>query len=202
MRGYAEWLMDLLAEPVFAEALLTRIVDWFTEVAIRALGEAGEHVDLVVFGDDLGTQNQALMRPELYRRLIKPQHRRIIDTVKRFGKPILLHSCGSISALIPDLIEAGVDALNPIQVSAANMDTKMLKREFGQDLTFWGAVDNQRVLPGGTVREVREEVRRRIEDLASGGGYVLCATQDIQADVPPENVVAMYEEARVYRKYQ
>jgi uroporphyrinogen decarboxylase len=100
--------------------------------------------------------------------------------------------------LIPDLIEAGIDALNPIQVAAAEMDTRRLKREFGRDLTFWGAIDNQRVLPRGTPEEVRQEVKRRIEDLAEGGGYVLCAAHNLQQDVPPENIVAMYEAALSY----
>ena len=96
---------------------------------------------------------------------------------------------------IPDLIEIGIDALNPVQVSAAHMDTKRLKQEFGQDLTFWGGVDTQRVMPWGTPGQVRDEVRRRVDDLAAGGGYVLCAVHNLQAEVPPENVVTMYEAA-------
>jgi len=198
VRGYGEWLEDLLLNPAFAEALMDRVVELWIEIADRALEEVGDDVDLVMYGDDIGTQKGPLVRPELYRRVIKPRHRRMAEAVKRHGKPILYHSCGSIYALIPDLIEVGIDALNPVQVTAAEMDTKRLKREFGRDLTFWGGINTQQVLPLGTPEEVREEVRRRIEDLAEGGGYVLCAVHNIQPEVPPENVVAMYEAALEY----
>ncbi|MFQ5830806.1 MAG: uroporphyrinogen decarboxylase family protein [Candidatus Methylomirabilia bacterium] len=200
VRGYGEWLEDLLINPAFAEALMDRVVELWIQITDRALGEAGEHVDLVIYGDDVGTQKACLIQPELYRRVIKPRHKRMADTVKRHGKPILFHTCGSVYALIPDLIEVGIDALNPIQVSAAEMDAKRLKREFGRELAFWGGVDTQTVLPLGTPQGVREEVQRRIEDLADGGGYVLSAVHNIQPEVPPENVVAMYEAALEYRR--
>ena len=119
-------------------------------------------------------------------------------TVKKFGKPILFHSCGSVSSLIPDLLDVGIDALNPVQVAAANMDTRRLKQEFGRDLTFWGAIDTQHVLPLGTPAEVREEVRHQIDDLGDGGGYVLCPVHNVQPEVPPENLVAMFEAALEY----
>lgn len=199
LRGYGEWLEDLIAHPAFAEALLDRVVDIWVAIARRALEETAQFVDIVMFGDDVGTQKGPLMRPELYRSVIQPRHRRMIETVKAFGKPVLFHTCGSVYALIPALIDAGVDILNPIQVSAAHMDTARLKAEFGRDLAFWGAVDNQGVLPKGTPEDVRREVRRRIADLGRGGGYVLAAAHNIQQDVPPENVVAMFDEARRFR---
>jgi uroporphyrinogen decarboxylase len=195
LRGYAEWLMDLIERPGFAEALLDAAADFHVEVTTRALNEAAPFVDVVCFGDDIGTQQRPLMRPDLYRRLVKPRHRRIIDAIKRFGKPLIYHSCGAIYALLPDLVDLGIDALNPVQVSAAGMDTVRLKREFGSSLTFWGGVDTQAVLSRGTVEDVRSEVRRRIDDLAAGGGYVLCAVHNIQGEVPPENVVAMFDAA-------
>ena len=195
LRGYGTWLEDLLVRRAFAEGLTDRIVDFWVSVATRALEEAGEFIDVVMFGDDIGTQNAPLFRPDLYRRVIKPQHKRMVQAVKRCGKPVLYHSCGSVYRLIPDLIELGIDALNPVQVSAADMDTKRLKQEFGRDLTFWGGIDTHRVLPMGTQEEVREEVKRRIGDLGKGGGYVLCAVHNVQPEVPPENVVAMYEAA-------
>ena len=196
LRGYGEWLQDLLIHPAFAEGLLERCVDFWTQVTTRALEEAGPYVDVALYGDDIGTQRAPLVRPELYRRVIKPRQKRMADVVKRHGKPILYHTCGSVYAFVPDLIEVGIDALNPVQVSAADMDTKRLKREFGRDMTFWGAIDTHRVLPLGTPEEVREEVKRRIQDLAEGSGYVLCAVHNIQPEVPPENLVAMYEAAR------
>jgi uroporphyrinogen decarboxylase len=193
LRGYATWLEDLLLRPVFAEALIDRIADVWIRIVDRALHEAGDYVDLVMYGDDIATQNATLLRPELYRRMVKPRHKAIADTVHRHAKPILFHSCGSVYHLIPDLIEVGIDALNPIQVSAANMATDRLKREFGRDLAFWGGIDTHRVLPRGTPAEVREEVRHRIADLSADGGYVLAPVHNLQPEVPPENIVAMYE---------
>ena len=195
LRGYAEWLMDLLERPAFAEGLLDAATDFWVAVASRALDEAAPFVDVVCFGDDIGTQRGPLMRPQLYRQMVKPRHRRMMDAVKRHGKPVVYHTCGGVWPLIPDLIDLGIDALNPVQVSAAGMDAAALKREFGARLAFWGGVDTQRVLPWGTPADVREEVRGRIAQLADGGGYVLCAVHNIQPEVPPENVAAMYDAA-------
>ena len=195
VRGYGTWLEDLLLRPVFAEALIDRVTDMCIQIVDRALEEAGEYIDLVMYGDDIATQNATLFRPDLYRRMIKPWHKAIANAIKRHGKPIIYHSCGSVYALIRDLIEVGIDALNPVQVSAADMDTERLKREFGRELTFWGGIDTHRVLPTGTPAEVREEVKRRIDHLNDNGGYVLCAVHNIQPEVPPENIVAMYEAA-------
>ncbi|MCX6623880.1 MAG: hypothetical protein NTY38_23005 [Acidobacteria bacterium] len=198
LRGYVEWLEDLLLRPRFVEALLERTTELWVEATTRALAECGDYVDIVMFGDDIGTQRGPLMRPELYRKLVKPRHARLFAAAKSTGKPLLFHTCGAVASLIPDLIEAGVDVLNPVQVAAAGMDTERLKREFGRDLAFWGAIDTQRVLPQGTREDVREEVRRRLDHLNHDGGYVLAAVHNIQADVPPENVVAMYEAAREF----
>jgi len=198
MRGWAGWLEDLLVNPAFAEGLFERTVDFVVEIAARALEETAEFIDIAWFGDDLGSQRGLLMRPELYRRVIKPQHRRIVETIRRYGRKAAYHSCGSVYAILPDLVEIGVDVLNPVQVAAAHMDTARMKREFGRDLAFWGAIDTQRVLSRGTPAEVRQEVRRRIGDLAGDGGYILSAVHNIQAEVPPENVVAMYEAAREF----
>ena len=193
LRGYGEWLEDLLLRPVFAEALMDRVVEILVQIAERALEEAGAYVDVVTFGDDIATQNATLTRPELYRKMIKPRHKALAEAIHRHGKLLLFHSCGSVYSLVPDLIEVGVDVLNPVQVSAADMSTSRLKREYGSELAFWGAIDTHRVLPRGTPDEVAEEVKRRIGDLHEQGGYVLCAVHNIQPEVPPENVVAMYE---------
>jgi uroporphyrinogen decarboxylase len=201
MRGYAASLEDLIVAPDFVRAFMERYVDFWGCLTERALQEVGDLVDLAMFGDDLGTQQGPVMNPALYRRLIKPYHAQMVQTVKRFGKPVLLHSCGSVAAFIPDLIEVGFDALHPIQVSAKDMDSAKLKREFGRDITFWGGIDTQRVLPRGTPQEVKEEVRRRIADLGPGGGYVLGAVHNIQAEVPAENILAMFEAAREFGRY-
>ncbi len=198
MRGYVEWLEDLLARPSFVEALLDRFVSLWLVAMDRILAECQGEVDAVLFGDDIGTQNGPLFRPELYRRFVKPHHKRMVEALKRRGVPVIYHSCGSVAALIKDLIDTGIDALNPVQVAAAGMDTAWLKTEFGRDLAFWGAIDTQRVLSRGTPAKVRDEVHRRIDDLAETGGYVLCGVHNIQAEVPPENVVAMYGAALEY----
>ncbi|HSB69721.1 MAG TPA: uroporphyrinogen decarboxylase family protein [Candidatus Methylomirabilis sp.] len=202
MRGYAAALEDLLAAPDFVGAFMDRYADFWVRMTERALQEVGDLVDLAMFGDDLGTQHGPVMSPALYRRLIKPCHGRMVQAVKRFDKPVLLHTCGSVAAFIPDLIEVGFDALHPIQVSARDMDSARLKREFGQDITFWGAIDTQRVLPMGTPEDVRQEVQRRIADLGPGGGYVLGAVHNVQAEVPPQNILAMVEAAREFGRYQ
>jgi len=201
MRGYAASLEDLILAPDFTQAFMERYADFWVRMTERALQEVGDLVDLAMFGDDLGTQGGPVMNPSLYRRLIQPYHARMVHTIKRFNKPVLLHSCGSITAFIPNLIEAGFDALHPIQVSAKDMDSAKLKREFGRDITFWGGVDTQRVLPLGTPQEVKAEVRRRIADLGPGGGYVLGAVHNIQAEVPVDNILAMFEAAREFGRY-
>jgi uroporphyrinogen decarboxylase len=201
MRGYAASLEDLIAAPDFVHAFMERYVDFWVRLTERALQEVGGLVDVAMFGDDLGTQQGPVMSPALYRRLIKPYHVRMVQAVKRFNKPLLLHSCGSVAAFMPDLIEAGFDALHPVQVSAKDMDSTRLKQDFGRDITFWGGVDTQRVLPRGTPQDVREEVRKRIADLGPGGGYVLGAVHNIQAEVPVENILAMFEAAREFGRY-
>lgn len=196
LRGFENFLMDMALQPTFAAALLEHTL----EVAIRRwevfLKHTGPYLDLVMVGDDLASQANPLMSPKMYREVVKPFQKRYFEFLKsRTRAKLIYHSCGNVVPLIPDLIEIGVDVLNPVQVSANQMDTAMLKREFGKDLVFWGAIDSQVVLPYGRPEEVRAEVARRIRDLAPGGGYVLSAVHNIQFDVPPENIVAMFEAA-------
>ena len=193
MRGYAEWLEDLYDRPSFLIEMSERAASFWMEATRRALEEAGEFIDVVMLGDDLGTQTTPVMRPEMYRQLIKPIHRKMVETVKSFGKPLLYHTCGCVYPLIPDFIEIGIDALNPVQVSARNMEPQRLKREFGREMAFWGAIDTQHILPRGTPADVRGEVRRRIDEFGKDGGYVVAAVHNLQPDVPPENIVAMVE---------
>jgi uroporphyrinogen decarboxylase len=197
LRGFEDWFADLIADPTFYHALLERITDLWIEMAKDELDAAGDCADFCFFGDDVAFQDGPMMSMELYRTMVKPYHARVFSYIKsRSSAKILYHSCGSVAHLIPDLIELGVDALNPVQVSAKGMDTKTLKREFGKDICFWGAIDTQRVLPFGSPADVAAEAKRRIEDLGLGGGYVLCAVHNIQADVSPENICAMYDTAR------
>jgi uroporphyrinogen decarboxylase len=196
--GFEDWLVNLITNPRFVGALLDRAVEIESHMVKRILQAVGENVDVVRCADDLGMQTAPLISPELYRKIIKPRQRRLYAAIKRHtNAKLLLHSDGAIAPLIGDFIDLGVDALNPVQVSAAGMgDTKRLKREFGDHIVFWGAIDTHHVLPFGSPQEVREEVRRRIEDLAPGGGYVLASVHNIQAEVPAENICAMFEAAK------
>jgi len=205
LHGLEDTLADLLLNPAVMEDFLDRALEFQMRLWERTLETVGENVDICLHSEDLGTQNSPIMSPELYRKFLKPRHTKLFAHIKKSAKTdvkLLMHSCGSIRLLIPDLIEAGVDALNPIQVRAARMDTKELKREFGKDLCFWGGgVDTQEILPKGSISDVKDEVKRRIDDLAPGGGFVFAAVHNIQPDVPPENIRAMWETLQEYGKY-
>jgi uroporphyrinogen decarboxylase len=195
LRGMQNFFMDLVMNQQFAEALLQRIADYQLALSDHVLREVGEYVQVVMVSDDLGTQNGLMMSPEIYRKLIKPAEKRVWEFIKTKANAFLfLHSCGSIRKLIPDLIGLGVDILNPVQISAKDMDPKELKREFGRDITFWGGgCDTQKVLPFGTTEEVEEEVKRRISEFGPGGGFVFNPVHTIQPKVPPENIITMFD---------
>jgi uroporphyrinogen decarboxylase len=160
-------------------------------------------VDVVIEADDIAGQETLLLSPRTYRRLIKPRHRRLLSFIKdQAPVKVFFHTCGAVRSLIGDFIEAGIDILNPVQVGAAGMDVRELKREFGGEVVFWGGgVDTQGVLGSGTPEEVQEDVRRNIEALAPGGGFVFAAVHDIQANVPPENIMAMWQAWRDLGSY-
>jgi uroporphyrinogen decarboxylase len=202
-RGIEQWMVDLAGDPDFAVALMRKITDLMQASVIQLLEEAGDYIDVLITGDDLGGQTSTLISPTMYRHLIKPFHIELMAAIKQRTKAkIFYHSDGNIYSLLGDLIEIGVDLLNPVQVSAGDMgDTARLKREFGDRLSFCGAIDTGHVLPFGTPEDVRAEVRRRIQDLAPGGGYILASVHCIQPDVPLENVIAMLDEAKVAGKY-
>jgi len=202
MRGFENWMMDLALNPEFVAGLMDRILEVQLEMATHTLSVCGDKVDVIYIAEDLAMQNGPLFSPDTYRKLIKPRQKRLVEHLKKHSKAkIFYHSCGSVVTLIPDLIEVGIDILNPVQVSAAGMDTKELKKNFGKDLTFWGSIDTQHVLPFGSKREVRDEVKKRIDDLAAGGGFVLAAVHNIRPEVPPENIVTMLEAAREFGRY-
>jgi uroporphyrinogen decarboxylase len=195
LRGYEDGYMDLVARPALAQRVMERILEIKLGYWERALAELGDDVDVVGEADDLGGQQAPLFSPETYRALVKPLHARLFGFLRsRSRARVFLHSCGAIRPLIPDLIDIGVQVLNPVQVSAPGMDSAELKREFGRDLAFWGgAADSQGVLGRGSVEEVRAEVRRRVDDLMPGGGFVFASVHNIQANVPPEHVLAMWQ---------
>ncbi len=200
MRGYEQFYIDLLLNQDFVAYMLDRLLEWKCAFWEHALEEIGDLVDVVIEADDLGGQAAPLMSPKTYRCLIQPRHKRLFSFIKEQA-PVKLfyHTCGAVRALIPYLIDAGIDILNPVQISAPGMDLLELKREFGRDLAFWGGgVDTQRVLGTATPRQIKEHVKRNIEALAPGGGFVFAAVHDIQANVPPENVMAMWEAWQAY----
>jgi uroporphyrinogen decarboxylase len=201
--GLPNFLMALVSEPAFADRIMDKITDIYVESCDRYLDHVGKYLHVFTFWDDVAGQNGWLIRPELYRKLIKPKQRRLVEAIKKkTDAKLFYHSCGATRDLIPDLIDLGFDILNPVQVSAKGMDTKQLKRDFGKDITFWGGgVDTQHVLPFGKPQQVVDEVKRRIDDLAPGGGFVFAAVHNIQALVPPENIVAMFDTALEYGRY-
>ena len=203
--GYERFYMDLIREPVLVETILDATLQFHLDFWGAALEEVGDLVDVAVEYDDLGWQAGLLVSRQMYQRYIKPRHRELFDFIKAHSRAaVFLHSCGAVYELIPDFIEVGVDILNPVQVSAAGMDdTRRLKEEFGDRLVFWGGgVDTQGVLPRGTPTEVMEEVKRRIDDLAPGGGFVFSAVHNVQPDVPPENFKAMWDAWKEHGSYR
>jgi uroporphyrinogen decarboxylase len=196
LRGLERFLTDLASGSRKAECFLDKALELKTAYWEVALAELGAYVDVVNEADDVAGQQGLLMSPRMYRRFIKPRHRELFARIKQAAPHVKLvfHSCGAIRPLIPDLIEIGVDALNPVQISAKGMDPFALKQEFGQEICFWGGgVDTQEVLCKGTPDQVNEQTRRNIDALAPGGGFIFTPVHITQADVPPENFMAMWE---------
>jgi len=196
-----QFLIDLVDNRRKAEALLDKLVEMHIGNLEKILDAVRGYVQIIQMGDDLGTQLALEISPRLYREVIKPRQKLIFETVKkRSGPPIFLHSCGAIADILPDLIEVGVEIINPVQTSARGMDPARLKREFGKDIVFWGGgCDTQQVLPLGTPDEIDAHVKDRIETFAPGGGFVFTQVHNIMPNVPPRNIVAMYDAVKKYR---
>jgi len=206
MRGYEQFFMDMALDQKMVHAIMTKILEIKTQYWGKALDTVGENVMVISCADDLGAQDSLLVSLDMYRKLIWPYHKKLFDFIKTRAKSkvyIFFHNDGAIYETLPLLIEAGVDILNPWQVNCRGMDdTAKFKREFGGDLTIWGgSCDTQEVLPFGTPREVRDETRRRIEDLAPGGGFVFAPIHVIQGAVPVQNIIAWWETLQEYGVY-
>ena len=195
-------LMHYALEPDLIRAFLENLLEIYMENLKLCLDSCGDYIDILGFSDDLGMQTGPQISPEMYRDLFKPFHIALWGFVKKY-KPhikIKLHCCGGVEPLIRDLIDAGVDAINPVQISAAGMDLAKLKREYGKDITFWGGgCDTQSVLPNASPQEVKDHVRRNIEVMFKDGGYVFQQVHNILHNIKPENIVAMYEAVREYQ---
>ena len=204
MRGFESYLKDLYKRPEALQRMMDKLCDFWCDNATSMIEAAGpENVDIVYFGEDLGTQDSCMFDPEtIYKEILKPRHRRMVETVKGLTNnraKVCFHCCGSAYHFIPHLLDIGIDALNPVQVTAKNMEPERLKEAFGDRLTFWGGINTQETLPFGTPEEVVAETKRIIGILGKGGGYILNSVHNIQAEVPPENIVAMFETGVAHR---
>jgi uroporphyrinogen decarboxylase len=203
LRGLEQWLCDLVLDPAFCEGMLDQTLKFWMDWFRVFLDEVGDVVDVIMIGDDMAGQNGPLFNPEVYRRLVKPRHKRLVQYIRsRTHAKVWYHTCGSCMDYIPELLDNGVHILNPVQVSARNMEPAELKRRFGERIVFWGGgVDAQRVLPRGTPEEVAQNVRANLQAFMPGGGYVFNNVHNIQGEVPPENILAMFDTAYEYGFY-
>ena len=204
MRGLERWYMDMVTDAEFCETLLDRVTQFWLDWFRLFLDEVGDLIDVIMVGDDLAGQTGPLFRPEVYRTLVKPRQKRLVQYIRsRTDAKIWYHTCGSCIPYIDDLSDNGIDVLNPMQISAKDMDPAALKARFGERMAFWGgAIDSQHVLPSASPETVREHVRKSIAAWKPGGGYIFNNVHNIQAGVPPENIVALFDAAYEFGFYE
>ncbi|PRR69897.1 uroporphyrinogen decarboxylase family protein [Neomoorella humiferrea] len=200
LRRMDNFLMDIYTCPEEVERLLDVLVEQHLALLEKVCKAVGDVVDIIRFSDDLGMDQGPLMSPEVFRKIFKPRLALLCDYVKKHSNMhTFLHSCGSIYKLLPDLIEAGIEIINPVQTTAKDMEPYRLKKEFGNDITFWGGGCNTRsILNRATPKEVKDYVKRQLEVFAPGGGYIFNQEHNILPDVPPENIIAMFEAVREF----
>lgn len=200
LRRMDNFLMDLLCEPDQVARMLDQLLERHLATLAKVCDSVGDIVDIIRFGDDLGMTSGPFMDVDTYRSLFKPRHKQLCDYVKTHSQMhTFIHSCGSISSLIPDLIEAGIEIFNPVQTNARQMEPEFLKKEFGQDCTFWGGgVETVGTLNNGTPEQVREQVLERLEIMSAGGGFVFNTVHNILPDVPPQNILAMFDAVKEF----
>ncbi len=203
MRGLEQWFMDMLQQPEFCEAMLDRTLKFWLDFARGFLDEVGDLLDVIMIGDDLAGQKGPLFRPDFYRRIVKPRQKQLVQYIRsRTKAKIWYHTCGACTEYIPDLLDNGIDILNPVQISAACMEPADLKARFGDRLAFWGgAIDTQHVLPVAPPETIREHVHRNLAIWKPGGGYVFNNVHNVQALVPAENIVALFDAAYEFGFY-
>lgn len=202
MVGFEKFMMDFYLNPMLNEALLDKWTEYWIAVNDELLDRVGNYIEFVTVGDDLTNQRGPHISPEIYRKFVKPRQKKLFSFIKSKTKAkIYYHLCGTINEFADDLIEIGIDLLQPVQKEATGNDLNELKKNYGSKISFSGGISQQKVLPFGTPEEVREEVRRAIRALAPGGGYLFITGHSIQPDVPPENIVAAYDEAYNFGVY-
>jgi len=195
-RGMSNALVDPFMYPEFSDCLIGKLADLKIQFWQMALEELGDVVDVIAEADDYGTQESQLIDPDQFRQYYKPHISRIIAAMKKSAPEakIMFHSCGNVRPIIPDFIEMGIDILNPVHINAAGMEPFQLKKDFGKDVVFWGGgIDTQKILATGTIKDVEDDVKKNIDALAPGGGFVFAAVHNIQSEVPPRNIMAMCE---------
>jgi uroporphyrinogen decarboxylase len=203
--GFKNFYTQLAGNPKLIEYMVAHTYEIQIQFWGMVLDEIGKYVQVVQTGDDIAGQDGPLFNPDLYRKILKPRQKKLVEFIKsKTEAKVFYHVCGSVYGYLKDFIDVGYDIINPMQVSAKDMgDSARIKREFGKDLTFWGGgIDIHKTLPNGTVSEVKEEVKRRLEALKPGGGFVFCPSHNVQRDVPPENVIACYETALEHASYK
>lgn len=201
LRGMQQLMMDFSSNPILAQSILARVVEYWIELGTSILKAADGGIDIFTINDDYGMQHGPMFNPYTWRQYIKPLIQKAINAYKAYGVKIAFHSCGSVVSFIPDFIEMGVDILDPIQVSAKGMIPARLKSDFGDKICFRGAIDSQNILPYGSVEDVHLAVKSTLKDLARSGGYIFTSVHNIQPDVPLRNIVAMYEAVMEYGYY-
>ena len=204
MRGLERWFTDMIENPEFCEALLDQTLKYWLDYFIGFMAEIGDLVDVVMIGDDLAGQQGPLFSPDFYRRIVKPRQKQLVQHIRSLTEAkIWYHTCGSCQPLIGELIDNGIDALNPIQIGSEKMNPQELKKQFGAQITFWGGgCDSQHILPFASPEEITQHVKRNLEIFKPGGGYVFNNVHNIQAGVPAENIIAMYDAAYEFGFYQ
>lgn len=203
MRGFERLYMDMVEQPRYVHKLLEHTQQFWLDYMETFLGEVGEYLDVICVGDDVGMQSGPLFSPKIYRTLVHPYQRTLYQFIKKHTNAKLwYHSCGAVFNYIPDLIESGVDILNPVQIGAKGMDPQILKDTYGKNMVFWGGgVDTQRLFSQGTPDEVRQQVHQLMNIFKPGGGYVFNTIHNIQADVPAVNIHTLWETAKEFRNY-
>lgn len=203
LRGYEKAMTDFYLEPTFIQALLEKITDTSIILWDGYLNAIENRCQIVCQGDDLGMQTALLISPDIYRQFVKPCHKRIYDFIHtKTDAKIFMHSCGAIRDIIPDLIEVGVNILNPVQRAATGMNIADIKRDFGKDLVIWGGgIDTQQFLINASVNEIEDDIKKTMDILGPGGGFVFVPTHNLQPDVTPDRIDAVYKSALKYGGY-
>jgi uroporphyrinogen decarboxylase len=203
IRGYEQFFIDMIIDPEFSDALMGKITDLLKQMWTRYMAEVGDYVELVYVTDDLGTQTSLLLSPKLFRKRVKPFMKDLHDHIKSLADvKLMMHTDGAVLPLIEDLLEIGVDILNPVQTSTAGMgDTAALQEKFGDRLAYHGAMDVQQMMPNATMQELEWEIARRMSDLGKDGGYIIAPCHNIGHDIPPETTIAFFDMVNKHRRY-